>query len=59
MIFITNQNTFVNIPKNVCTRDSLFFEAVHMALFKKPFSIPSFTDHITKTIDNVVPLQSK
>ena len=50
MIFITNQNTIVNIPKSIYTRDSLFYEAVHIALFKKPLLLPNFTDNIKKTI---------
>ena len=55
MIFISSQNTIVNISQTVYTRDSLFYEAVHIALFKKPFSNTNFTNTITKTIDKYCP----
>lgn len=55
MIFITNQNTLVNISRTMYTRDSSFYEAVHIALFKTLLVIPNFTTTITQTIDNYCP----
>ena len=52
MIFITNQNMIVNISKNKFTRDIIFYDAVHIALFKKPLALPNYTNTIIKTINN-------
>ena len=54
MIFITNQNTIVNIPKSMYSRDFLFYEAVHIALFQKHIPVPNFTNNIKKTIEDMV-----
>ncbi len=55
MIFITSKNTIVNISQTIYTRDSLFYEAVHIAFFKKPLTNTNFTSTITKTIDKYYP----
>ena len=55
MIFITTQNTIVNISKTQYHRDTLFYQAVHTALFNKSLSLPNFTTTISKQINLLSP----
>ena len=54
MIFITDLNSLINIDKNTYTRHTLFYEAIHMALFQKSLNIPNFTLYLAANIQNKI-----
>ena len=52
MIFFTYNNTLIDIKKSTYIRDTLFYNAVHMALFNKHLFAVNFTQHISNIVHN-------